>query len=52
MAVAARSLETLQDLPDSFAIAVNDAFVPRSAYDNTTIIQFTCSACVHIKRLF
>ena len=30
-------LGSLQDLPESFAIAVNEAFVPRSAYADTTI---------------
>ena len=30
-------LDSLPALPDSFAIAVNENFVPRSAYDSTTI---------------
>lgn len=30
-------LDSLDDLPKAFAIAVNAAFVPRSAYADTTI---------------
>lgn len=30
-------LQELSDLPDNFAIAVNEAFVPQSAYGDTMI---------------
>ena len=30
-------LDSLDNLPESYAIAVNTAFVPRSAYADTTI---------------
>lgn len=33
----AELLEQIQDLPENFAVAINEDFVPRSAYNGTQV---------------